>query len=85
VLDFGDLTSGDPATDLAAGWLVFDADARADFRTRVNERSDVDAGTWARARGWALSLGTAIVTQSRDNPTMAAIGNHVLDQVLLDA
>ena len=24
VIDFGDLTAGDPATDLAAAWLVFD-------------------------------------------------------------
>ncbi|WP_431188595.1 hypothetical protein [Arthrobacter crystallopoietes] len=24
MIDFGDLTAGDPATDLAAAWLVFD-------------------------------------------------------------
>lgn len=79
VLDFGDLTSGDPATDLAAAWLVFDENAREVFRSRV----DADEATWGRARGWALVMGTALATHSSDAPTMAAIGDHVLDQVLL--
>ncbi|MFI9593968.1 aminoglycoside phosphotransferase family protein [Nonomuraea sp. NPDC052265] len=80
VLDFGDLTSGDPATDLAAAWLVFDQDGRAVFRAHV----DADQATWERARGWALVIGTALAAHSADNPAMAAIGAHVLDQVLLD-
>lgn len=79
VLDFGDLTSGDPATDLAAAWLVFDEDARKVFRSHV----DADEPTWERARGWALVLGTALAAHSADNPSMAAIGVHVLDQVFL--
>ncbi|MEU9832946.1 aminoglycoside phosphotransferase family protein [Streptosporangium sp. NPDC048047] len=79
VLDFGDLTSGDPATDLAAAWLVFEEDAREVFRSRV----DADEVTWERARGWALVMGTALAAHSADAPGMAAIGDHVLDQVLL--
>ncbi|MFI7057717.1 aminoglycoside phosphotransferase family protein [Streptosporangium canum] len=79
VLDFGDLTSGDPATDLAAAWLVFDENAREVFRSRV----DADEVTWERARGWALAMGTALAAHSADNTSMAAIGDHVLDQVLL--
>ncbi|WP_345561779.1 aminoglycoside phosphotransferase family protein [Nonomuraea rosea] len=79
VLDFGDLTSGDPATDLAAAWLVFDENAREVFRSRVH----ADEVTWERARGWALVMGTALAVHSADNPTMAAIGEHVLDQILL--
>ncbi|MEV4567878.1 aminoglycoside phosphotransferase family protein [Nonomuraea sp. NPDC049419] len=79
VLDFGDLTSGDPATDLAAAWLVFDEDAREVFRAHV----DADAMTWERARGWALCMGTALAVTSADHPGMAAIGEHVLGQVLL--
>lgn len=78
VLDFGDLTSGDPATDLAAAWLVFDQDARQTFHSHI----DTDPTTWQRARGWALIMGTALATHSADNPNMAAIGTHVLDQVL---
>ncbi|MFF4986220.1 aminoglycoside phosphotransferase family protein [Streptosporangium saharense] len=79
VLDFGDLTGGDPATDLAAAWLVFDENAREVFRSRV----DADEVTWGRARGWALAMGTALAVHSADSPGMAAVGDHVLDQVLL--
>jgi Predicted aminoglycoside phosphotransferase len=84
LLDFGDITAGDPATDLAAGWTFFDADARAVFRARYEQLRPVDAATWQRARGWALSMGTAMAAHSDDNPRMAALGVHVLDQVLLD-
>ncbi len=81
MLDFGDLTGGDPATDLAAGWLLFGQRARAVFRAKV---AGADASTWQRARGWALNMGTAIAASSADNPTMAAIGAHALTQVLLE-
>ena len=81
MLDFGDLTGGDPATDLAAGWMMFGPRARAVFRAHLD---GVDAATWQRARGWALNMGTAIATRSGDNPRMAAIGAHALEQVLLE-
>jgi aminoglycoside phosphotransferase (APT) family kinase protein len=84
VLDFGDLNGGDPATDLAAAWMVFDADARAVFRERLDRVGGVDPDTWARARGWALNIGSAIAVHSGDSPRMAAIGTHALEQVLLD-
>jgi aminoglycoside phosphotransferase (APT) family kinase protein len=80
VLDFGDLTGGDPATDLAAGWMFFGPRGRAVFRECLD---GVDAATWRRARGWALIMGTAIATSSAGNPRMAAIGAHTLEQVLL--
>jgi len=81
VLDFGDLTGGDPATDLAAGWMLFGPQARAVFRAHL---AGVDAATWQRARGWALNMGSAIATRSGDNPRMAAIAAHALEQVLLE-
>lgn len=83
VIDFGDITAGDPATDLAAAWLIFDVEARTAFRARTDELAPLDDDTWLRARGWALNMGTAIVANSDDNPRLAAIGAHVLDQVLL--
>ncbi|NDL60616.1 aminoglycoside phosphotransferase family protein [Phytoactinopolyspora mesophila] len=82
VIDFGDLTSGDPATDLAVAWMVFEADARADFRAHVDRLSGVDDHTWKRAHAWALCLGTALAAHSDDNPRMAAMGTHALKQVL---
>lgn len=83
VIDFGDLTAGDPATDLAAAWLAFDAEGRAAFRARYDALTCVDPDTWVRARGWALNLATAIGASSGDNPRMAAISVHGVAQVRL--
>jgi aminoglycoside phosphotransferase (APT) family kinase protein len=85
VIDFGDLNGGDPATDLAAAWMVFDAEGRAAFKARLDELTDTDKDTWTRARGWALNLGSSLAEHSDDNPPMAAIGRHVLEQLLLEA
>ena len=84
VIDFGDLAGGDPATDLAAAWLVFDPAGRSAFRTRTNDLCGRDDATWTRARGWALSIATALTTHSDDNPPLARTGTHTIDQVLLD-
>jgi aminoglycoside phosphotransferase (APT) family kinase protein len=51
VLDFS-LCVGDPATDVMVAWTVLPAAARPLFRSRLG----VDDATWARARGWALSV-----------------------------
>ena len=82
VLDFGDLTAGDPATDLAAAWLVFDAEGRAAFRGHVDGLMSTDEDMWARARGWALLMGSAIVMHADLHPRLATVGRHTLDQVL---
>jgi len=79
VLDFGDVCAGDPATDLATGWLSLDAYGRSEFRTLL----DYDDATWWRAVGWAVLMGTALVTNSADNPAMQRIGERALEQVLL--
>jgi aminoglycoside phosphotransferase (APT) family kinase protein len=80
VIDFGDVCAGDPATDLATAWLTFDPAGRRAFRDSL----EYDAATWRRARGWAILLGTALVSFSADNPALMAIGEHALEQVLLD-
>lgn len=74
LIDFGDVTSGDPATDLAAAWLFFDADARARFRSLV----DADDATWGRARGWAVLMGSAMVVGSAPDSPMVPLGREVL-------
>jgi aminoglycoside phosphotransferase (APT) family kinase protein len=81
VLDFGDLTSGDPASDLATAWLTFDAIGRARFRAAL----DYDDDTWRRASGWALVLAGAFLAHSADSPAMLAIGMHAVKEVLLEA
>lgn len=84
VLDFGDLTSGDPATDLAAAWMVFDRSGRQEFIDHINARRPTDAATWQRARGWALCMGSAMAVTSDDNPIFQSMGQRVLHEVLTD-
>ncbi|WP_431278448.1 aminoglycoside phosphotransferase family protein [Leifsonia poae] len=81
VIDFGDLTAGDPATDLATAWLTFEPDARATFRSRLSELAPTDDATWLRAAGWAVAMGSALAAHSDDNPRMAALGAHALAQL----
>lgn len=81
VIDFGDLTAGDPATDLSVAWMAFSPDDRAVFRIAY---SHADDDTWTRARGWACGLALAFLAHSSDNPLMAAIGGRTLDAVLAD-
>jgi aminoglycoside phosphotransferase (APT) family kinase protein len=80
VIDFGDVGAGDPAVDLAVGWLMFDAGARQRFIGAFG--SAVDRNTWMRARGWALVLSTAMLSNSDDNPPMLSVGEFGLRQVL---
>ena len=78
VLDFGDLTAGDPATDLAAAWLVFDAPARAAFRAGLAYEED----TWQRGRGWALTIAAAVAADPTGTPQMHAVAAHALREVV---
>jgi len=82
VIDFGDITSGDPATDLSVGWMMFDHRERVTLRESVG---DVDEDTWARARGWALALAVAILAGSADNQVMHGIARRTLASALTDA
>jgi aminoglycoside phosphotransferase (APT) family kinase protein len=79
VIDFGDVTSGDPATDLATAWLTFDGEARERFRAALPVAPD--RATWLRARGWAVTMASALATSSDDNPRMASLAHHALDQL----
>jgi aminoglycoside phosphotransferase (APT) family kinase protein len=79
VIDWGDLTAGDPATDLAIAWMLFDAPQRASFR----HLAGVDSNTWRRAAGWALNLSLAYLTGD-DSSSMPAIGRRTLAEVLDD-
>lgn len=82
VVDFGDITSGDPATDLSVAWMLLPPEHRAAFRRAAGP---VDDDTWVRARGAALAHALACLAHSADNPMMAAVGRRTLDAVLADA
>jgi aminoglycoside phosphotransferase (APT) family kinase protein len=78
VIDFGDVCAGDPATDLAVGWMLFDEPARSEFR----EALGTDADTWMRGRGWAIALGVA---WQGGGEQMTQIGKRALTSVLEDS
>jgi len=78
VIDFGDLTSGDPATDLAVAWML--GVPGEDFMAAYGRAGDRDL--WRRARGWALAFGLVFSAHSADSPLMASIGDRTLDAVL---
>jgi len=79
IIDFGDVTGGDPAYDLGVAWLAFDSAARADFRAATSGR--YDAATWVRARAWAAAVGLLLIEQSDDNPEYRQLGLETLDEV----
>ncbi|WP_236076135.1 aminoglycoside phosphotransferase family protein [Streptomyces coffeae] len=81
VIDFGCMGLGDPAVDLIVAWYVLPACVRDAFRDAVG----ADDATWARGRGWALSIALPELTYYRDtNPVMAAIARHVIHELLAD-
>jgi aminoglycoside phosphotransferase (APT) family kinase protein len=81
VIDFGCLGVGDPACDAMVAWTYLTAGTRDAFR----EALPVDDATWARGRGWALSVGLiALPYYRRTNPFLAGIARRAIDEVLAD-
>ena len=80
VIDFGDITAGDPATDLAIAWMLLPPEVRPVLRAEVG----VDRATWARGRGWALTLGLAYLANSVSTPGFGRLGAATIDAVLAD-
>jgi len=81
VIDFSGLGLGDPACDLAIAWNLLPEGVRDLFRTTLQ----VDDATWARGRGWALSIALIQLPYYREtNPALAASARHVIREVLVD-
>ena len=81
VIDFGQLTIGDPACDLAIAWTLFGGESREVFRTMLS----LDAGTWARGRGW--TLWKALILAAGLTDTNAVEGGQcwrIINEVLAD-
>lgn len=79
VIDFGDITAGDPATDLAVAWSVLDPPHHAVFRRAADSAArPIDDALWRRAEGWAVSVGLAILAHSADSPAMEAMARRML-------
>ena len=81
VIDFGAFGVGDPTVDLVVAWNLLPEAARPILRAAL----DVDDATWARGRGWALSIAAIqLPYYVHTNPALAANSRHVLDQILAD-
>ena len=83
VIDFGDITSGDPACDLAVAWMLLPLEWHGAFRTAYEAAGGVaDEGLWRRARGWALNLGIVWLAHSADNPQLQNVGRRTLGRIM---
>ncbi|MGW4358960.1 aminoglycoside phosphotransferase family protein [Streptomyces californicus] len=79
VIDFGCTGLADPAVDLIAAWYLLAPDARDTFCTALAP----DDATWARGRGWALSIALLELAHYREtDPRMARIAAHVIEELL---
>lgn len=81
VIDFGLLSVGDPACDLAISWTYFEEESRKCFR----EALEIDTDTWKRGRSWALWKSLILTSgMSSSNPVEVALAGHVIREALND-
>jgi aminoglycoside phosphotransferase (APT) family kinase protein len=81
VIDWGEVGIGDPACDLMVAWAVLPRELRPAFR----EALGADDATWARGRGWALSVALIQLPYYwQTNPALAQNARHVIREVLAD-
>jgi aminoglycoside phosphotransferase (APT) family kinase protein len=77
IIDWGDITSGDPATDLASVWMLFD-----DPHVRQEALAaygDLSQATLQRTKGWAILFGVMLLDSGLvDSPQHARMGERVL-------
>jgi aminoglycoside phosphotransferase (APT) family kinase protein len=81
IIDWGDLTAGDPATDLGSIWMLWE-DPRA-RQAAMEAYGGISEATLQRAKGWAVLFGVFLLdTGLTDNPRNAGIGARALRRVL---
>ena len=81
VIDFGCCGVGDPACDLTIAWTFLTGTSRAAFREAI----DLDAATWARARGWALWKALITLRGEHGSSRQRRDAERVLHEVMSDA
>ena len=82
VIDWGDVTAGDAATDLAAVWWLFNLEAHSDFWAAYGASR---AATWHRARAWAVIFGLSFLNRGlAHDPEMADVPAQSLARVQLE-
>jgi aminoglycoside phosphotransferase (APT) family kinase protein len=88
VIDFGDITAGDPASDLSVAWMLLPLDCHGSFWSAYQAAGGAsgrgDDALRARARGWALNLAIVFLAHSEGNPVLLETGRRTLSTVLED-
>ena len=80
IIDWGDITAGDPATDLASVWMLFDSESAR--QQCLETYGLMDEALCLRAKGWAVLFGAMLLDSGLvNNPRHAAIGEAVLRRV----
>jgi aminoglycoside phosphotransferase (APT) family kinase protein len=76
IIDWGDITSGDPAIDLACLWMLFERD---EVRKEALKLYGASESLTKRSIGWAIFFGTMLLESGLDsNPGHARVGTFVL-------
>jgi aminoglycoside phosphotransferase (APT) family kinase protein len=76
IIDWGDITAGDPATDLAGVWMLL-GDAAA--RNEAMSRYAASADEIVRAKGWAVLFASLLLEHGLiDNPRHATMALSTL-------
>ena len=77
VVDWGDLTRGDPATDLASVWMLLGDRQSRDSAMRAYPAAS--ESTWLRARGWAVLFSVLLLDAGlADDPRMVRIAETTI-------
>jgi aminoglycoside phosphotransferase (APT) family kinase protein len=81
IIDFGDLTRGDPAVDLRVLWTTFEATLREGAVRRLEASGAYDKAVWRRARGWAAAFVLAVAGDERGRAVFAEVIDHTREQL----
>jgi len=80
IIDWGDITRGDAATDLAVAWMLFPDES--DREVFFDACGATDEDLIQRARGWAAVFGTMLLEAGRvNNPRQARLGMRTLSNL----
>lgn len=79
IIDWGDLCSGDPATDLASFWMLF---PEKENRDKALDLYQMDENLKKRAIGWAVYFAVVLLDTGLDsNPRHAKIGRQTFQNL----